>query len=132
MTNQSVERFKQLTVDLQKEVHVAAVDELNKQANGLVSLMISAAPHDKGNLAHTVRVVKTSKDTIVRIVAGGSLTTRRSVSGQPFDYARADEFGTVKMAARPFFFPTYRLFRKKIIATMRRRITASIKTRSAE
>jgi hypothetical protein len=36
------------------------------------------------------------------------------------------------MPAKPFFFPSYRLRKKKIVATMKRRITASIKKRSAE
>ena len=132
MANKSVERFKKLTEELQKEVYDAAVTELNVQAKYLASLMVSAAPHDKGNLEHSVRVVPGRRATQVRIVAGGKLTTRLSVSHKPFDYARADEFGTVKMPARPFFFPTYRLMKKKIIAGMKRKITASIKARSAE
>jgi len=132
MANKSVERFKLLTDDLKKEVHDQAVNELNAQARDLADLMISVAPHDEGNLQHSVRIVPGKKDTIVRIVAGGSLTIRRSVSSKPFDYARADEFGTVKMPARPFFFPTYRLRKKKIIAAMKRKIAASIKKRSAE
>ena len=68
----------------------------------------------------------------VRIVAGGNMTIRPGLSGKPYDYVRADEFGTVKMPARPFFFPTYRLRKKKMIADMKRRLTASIKQRSAE
>jgi HK97 gp10 family phage protein len=132
MANKSVERFKLLTADLRKEVHDAAVKELNAQGQVLAGFMIAAAPHDKGNLEHSVRVIPGKKDTQIRIVAGGNLTTRASVSSKPFDYARADEFGTVNMPAKPFFFPTYRLMKKKIVSTMKRRITATIKARSAE
>jgi HK97 gp10 family phage protein len=131
--NQSVLRFRRLTEQLQAEVHKEAVDELNAQADNLVRLDILAAPHDEGNLEHSVRKVPDrKKDTVVRVVAGGRLTIRPSVSSKPFDYARADEFGTVKMSARPFFFPTYRLTKKKMISAMKRRITKAIKNRSAE
>lgn len=130
--NKSVEAFKKLTKDLQQEIHDAAVKELNAQGNTLVSQMISAAPEDTGNLSHSVRKIAGKSDTQIRIVAGGVLTIRPSVSSKPFDYARADEFGTVHMGQQPFFFPTYRLMKKKMISTMKRKITASIKKRSAE
>jgi HK97 gp10 family phage protein len=130
--NQSVERFRRMTKDLQKEIHDEAVKELNAQGDMLVRQMISAAPQDVGNLQHSVRKIAGKTDTQIRIMAGGVLTTRSSVSSKPFDYARADEFGTQKMAAKPFFFPVYRLLKKKVISTMKRRITASIKKRSAE
>lgn len=133
MANKSVERFRALTQQLKDEVHAEAVAELNAQADNMVRVMISAAPHDTGNLEHSVRKVPDrTKDTVVRVAAGGRLTIRKSVSSKPYDYARGDEFGTVKMTAKPFFFPTYRLLKKKMIATMKRRITASIKKRSAE
>jgi HK97 gp10 family phage protein len=131
--NQSVLRFRKLTEDLKAEVHKEAVAELNAQGDDLVRKMVLAAPHDEGNLEHSVRKVPDrTKDTVIRIVAGGRLTIRPSVSSKPFDYARADEFGTVKMTARPFFFPTYRLTKKKMISAMKRRITKAIKSRSAE
>ena len=131
--NQSVLRFKRLTEELQKEVRKEAVSELNAQADNLVRLIELAAPHDEGNLEHSVRKAPDrNKDTVVRVVAGGRLTIRPSVSSKPYDYARGDEFGTTKMAAQPFFFPTYRLTKKKMISAMKRKITKSIKNRSAE
>jgi HK97 gp10 family phage protein len=131
--NKSVERFRKLTEDLRKEVHDLAVAELNAQGDGLVQTMESVAPRGPtGNLVHTIKKVPGKSDTQIRIIAGGALTVRPSVSSKPYDYARADEFGTVNMPAKPFFFPSYRLRKKKIVATMKRRITASIKKRSAE
>ena len=132
MANQSVQRFRQLTEELQGEVVDGAVQELNDQADRLVQFMIAAAPYDEGNLQHSVRKVPGKRKTQVRIVAGGKLTIRPSVSTKPFDYSRADEFGTLHMRAKPFFFPTYRLMKKKIISAMKRKITKAIKERSAE
>jgi HK97 gp10 family phage protein len=132
----SLERFRKLTDDMKKTVHVEAVAELNRQAALLketIQAVAPVAPVEGGELKTSVRLIPDrSKDTIVRVVAGGELTTRPSISSTPFDYARADEFGTQKMAAQPFFFPTYRLMKKRIIAAMKRRITRNIKKYSAE
>lgn len=132
MANKSVLAFRRLIEDLKNEVRDGAIEELNVQAGELANLIESVAPKHEGTLAHTVRVIPGKKKTQVRIVAGGSLTTRPAISSKPYDYARADEFGTVDMPAQPFFFPTYRLRKKKIISAMKRKITKAIKQRSAE
>lgn len=132
MVNKSVLRFKALTEELKKEVREQAVKELHNQAKILAKSMVMAAPHDTGNLQHSVRIIPGKKDTQVKVVAGGKLTIRPGVSSKPFDYARADEFGTRAMPAKPFFFTTYRANKKKIKSTIKRKISKAIKDRSAE
>jgi HK97 gp10 family phage protein len=133
MTNKSVEAFKKLTTDMMREVYLDAVGELNDQADKLVGTMQQVVRHGPtGDLANSIRTQQTSKPTIVRVVAGGASTTRTSAGGRPYDYARAVEFGTVHMPAEPFFFPTFRLMRKKMRSDMRRKITATIEKYSAE
>lgn len=129
--NLSVERFRKLTDQLKKEVHAGAVAELNDCGDELARLIESVAPEHEGRLKATVKKVPGKKDTVIRIVAGGRGTVRLGVESKDYDYSRADEFGTVNMPAQPFFFPTYRLRKKKIIGRMKRRITASIRKRSA-
>lgn len=139
--NVSVERFRRLTEQLKNEVHIEAVRELYNQANNLREAIEELAPIysgpplpdvDPGALKSTVRTVPDrSKDTVVRVVAGGRETTHE-VAGKPYDYARAVEFGTVAMSAHPFFFPTYRLMKRRMIAVMKNRITRTIKKYSAE
>jgi HK97 gp10 family phage protein len=125
--------FQKLTKDLIDEVRAISIQELNTQADELVEAMQSVAPRgETGELEHSIRKVPGNSPYVVRVVAGGQQTIRKEISSQPYDYVRADEFGTVKMAARPFFFPTYRLRKKKMIADMKRRLIASIKKRSAE
>jgi len=138
--NQSVERFKALTEERKRTVHNNAVNELHEQASYLKDIIASVAPvyHgpslpgvDPGALRASIKVVPDrSKDTVVRIVAGGPTTIHPA--GTPYDYARGVEFGTHNMRAEPFFFPTYRLLKKKIIAGMKRRITREITKYSAE
>ena len=72
MANKSVERFRQLTHDMQIDVLADAVEELNAQADELVKVIDNVAPRGAtGHLEHTIRKVPGSKLTIVRVVAGG-------------------------------------------------------------
>jgi HK97 gp10 family phage protein len=130
--NVSVLRFRALTTALKQEVFNDAVAELKVQADGLVSLMESVVPVAKGDLEISIRKVDGKSPTQVRIVAGGKGTIKTSPSGSSYDHARAVEFGTVNMKAEPFFFPSYRLAKKKMISSMKRKLTATIKKRSAE
>jgi HK97 gp10 family phage protein len=130
--NESVEKFRRLSKAMQKEVFDEAISELNRQADGLVDAMKRVVARGKtAHLAESIRKVQGPKPTIVRIVAGGVSTRQQSVHSN-FDYARAVEFGTRKMHAEPFFFPTYRLLRKKMRSSMKRKISATINKRSAE
>ena len=133
MVNKSVEAFRRLTVDLQRAVYTDAIAELDAQADGLVTRMKSVVKHGPtGSLANSIRKQRGKVPTVVRVMAGGSATTRTGGGGRPYDYARAVEFGTVAMPATPFFFPTFRLMRKAMRSSMRRKITKRIKQYSAE
>ena len=130
-TNVSVERFRALTEQMKQQVFDDAADELDRQADQLLQLMQSVAPRgETGELEHSIRKVPGKSKLVQRIVAGGALTIRKG-SGKPYDYSRADEFGTVNMKAKPFFFPTYRLRKRKICRPMKRKLTATIKKYSA-
>jgi HK97 gp10 family phage protein len=132
MVNKSVEAFRRLTVDMQRAVYNDAVTELDVQASGLVTRMKSVVKHGPtGHLAESIRKQAGKTPTIVRVMAGGEATTTGHGS-KSYDYARAVEFGTQKMTAEPFFFPTFRLMRKTMRSSMRRKITKRIKQYSAE
>ena len=132
-TNKSVEKFRRLTVELQRQVYLDSVAELEVQSTALMQQIKAVAPTGPtGNLASSVRKERGKRETVVRVMAGGFLTTRKGGGGQPYDYARAVEFGTEKVSAQPFFFPTYRLMKKSMQSAMRRKITKRIKQYSAE
>ena len=131
--NKSVVAFRKLTVDMQRQIFVDAMSELNAQADGLVDLMKSSVVHGPtSNLANSIRKEPGRKETVVVIRAGGPTTTTQISGGKSYDYARAVEFGTEKgVTAQPFFFPSYRLTKKKMRSVMRRKITKTIKQFSA-
>jgi HK97 gp10 family phage protein len=133
--NQSVEQFQKLTVKLKRQVKDDAVAELAAQSDLLMATMRTAVPHGvTGDLAASIRKESDRDGLLMRIKAGGLLTMRLhgGDSRKPYDYARAVEFGTEKMSAHPFFFPSYRLMRKGMKSAMKRKITKTIKQYSAE
>jgi HK97 gp10 family phage protein len=133
MANKSVEAFRRLTLDMQRQVYNDAIVELDATADRLVGMMKAVVKHGPtGHLAQSIRKQPGAKPTVVRVMAGGDATTRQGGGGRPYVYARAVEFGTVHMAAEPFFFPTFRLMRKPMRSSMRRKITKRIKQYSAE
>jgi HK97 gp10 family phage protein len=131
----TADKFRALTRKLQQEVVVAATAGLNEGADQLVSLMKVAAPvGETGHLRESIRK-EPGRDVLqVKVKAGGPLTTKevRKGSGVPYDYARADEFGTQKDPAHPFFWPSYHLMKKSIRAAVRKTIAKAIKERSAQ
>lgn len=132
MANKSVEAFKRLTLDMQRQVYNDAVGELGSQADALVTMMKSVVKHGPtGHLANSIRKGPGARPTVVRVMAGGAETTVGR-GAKSYDYARAVEFGTQHMTAEPFFFPTFRLMRKRMRSSMRRKISKTIETYSAE
>lgn len=102
------------------------------QAGLVASEIRSVAPVDDtsdthGALRDSVRVERgtptTKRAFVVKIKAGGDRTKEEG----NYDYARANEFGTQKMAAQPFFFPIWRARRKEVRATVKKRVRAAVK-----
>lgn len=120
--NLSVEQFKQLMT----RIAPAAADELRSavfdQANALSNAQRSAAHVADGAYRDSHRVEPGRHPLQARVLAGGSLTTKNG-----YDYANANEFGTEKMNARPSFWPTYRLMKRRIRSAISRRANKAIR-----
>lgn len=116
MANASVQAFKAALRANAQRARGNAPARAENEANGLADKMRAAAgAHRKsGNTVNSIQVTKAGRKT--RITAGGDLTTKevRKGSGATFDYVRAEEFGTQKEIAIPFFFNTYRAERDGI------------------
>ena len=122
--NLSVQQFQDLMAKIPKVV----ADELKlipyEQAQVLANAMKAAAPvgHDaRHELRDSIRVEAGRRPLQAFVRAGGPTTTIISVqTGHPYDYAIANEFGTQRMVAQPFFWPVYRLMKRRIRAAMSR------------
>jgi len=126
--NLSVQQFQ----DLMKRIPQAAAEELtgavNAAGDDLVNHMKPAVPtgvDGRNELLESVRKAPGKHPLQVRVMAGGELTTR-AIGGGSYDYANAVEFGTEKMHAQPFFWPTYRLRKRAIVSTLARRARKAI------
>lgn len=94
------------TVDLMRRFAPVETGKLRAS----IDFTFGEAP--KGALASDARAAKAESGLAVTMFAGGK---------QAF-YARFQEFGTTNMAANPFFFPAYRLGRKRAKSRLSRSI----------
>lgn len=133
------QRFTAIPENVRTEVAA----QMEVEANKLVRQMRAVAPKDSGQLAAsigwtwgdapegslsigTIRGNEYGKVKIT-IYAGGPQTVVKNKRGMEFQLARLQEFGTKRMPANPFFFPTYRSNEKNIRSSLSRAVTRAVK-----
>lgn len=141
--------------DLPFKVKRRLAETIKAEAEGLADAIKSAAPRRTGALAESVRVRRKKNDLQLEVTAGGDSTTSKasrgtdytrevevgsgdtagisktplgSGEGVTYDYARAIEFGTVKMAAQPFFYSTYRAREPQIRENIDKAVEEALKS----
>lgn len=171
--NVSVERFKKLTEDLQKECLQIAKQELGNQADRLVGVMKSVCPvhadppPQPGLLRNSIawtfgtppptratqairpKTPKSGSEFVATVYAGDdeayyaawvefgtqahSLSKGASTSREGHRRSKRQGQGPQHpgSVAKPFFWPSYRLLKKSMRSTMKRRLSTAIKKRSA-
>lgn len=129
MANSSVADFKRRLERIPASVRSEAFGVLVSKVQQLANAIKQTAPEEDGALKASVRQTIDPSRLMVTVRAGGPSTTRPVRNGATvlYDYALGQEFGTEKMPANPFFWPTYRTFRKPIRAATKRAITKAIK-----
>lgn len=151
MANQTLGQFKarlaRIPVSLRREI----MRTIETQADGIANQMRAKAPvGDTGNLRRSIRTEK--GDLRVSILAGGDTTqkesggvlrsfvqgvrdglrgraARKAAKSGAYDYAFANEFGTQKMKAQPFFYPTFRSKRAGARKAIREAVKRAINER---
>ncbi|QOF71472.1 HK97 gp10 family phage protein [Aminobacter sp. SR38] len=138
---------RKLTVTIPAKVEAATKKAMEKGADELVDMMkrlVSvSADGSHGKAPGTLRdsIGWTWGDA-----PKGSFTIMKSSGGREYSglkitiyagnkeafYARWNEFGTMKMSAQPFFFPSYRAMRKRIKSRITREMKKAIRSESAE
>ncbi len=129
--NLSVKQFQDLMANLPKKVAEELQDAPFSEGERLADTMRKVVPQGidhRRELLESIRVEEGRKPLQVFVKAGGPLTTKevRKGSGVSYDYALANEFGTQKMRAQPFFWPTYRLMKKRIRAAIAKKARKAI------
>jgi hypothetical protein len=98
-------------------------------ADEITGIQKALAAKDDGDLAGSVRNSYDEAELRATLTAGGEATTRpvREGADVDYDYALANEFGTQEMAAQPFFYPGYRLGKKRAKSRISRAVTKAAK-----
>lgn len=118
------DRLKRKMLAIPQDVKRAMKVQNAKNAGDLVAVMKGFAPKDDGDLAASITHEEDSDNTRIsqRVSAGGAATTRpvRSGASATTDYALHQEYGTENQPANPFFWPSWRLMRRRLKARMTR------------
>lgn len=129
--NLSVAQFQDLMDNIPKAIADEMRGAVKEQGEALASAMRQAVPlgvDGRHELQESIRVEDGKHPLQVRVKAGGELTTKevRKGSGVRYDYANANEFGTREMNAQPFFWPTYRLMKRRVRSAINRKMRKGI------
>ena len=120
-------RLSRLPEKVRKDTN-AAIEQNADEWVTLSRKMAPIDPQDGVHLRPSIRHYQTETGGQV-VRAGGETTTKRVRDGQfgMYDYALGQEFGTMKMPAQPFFWPAYRLLKKRFGGRRSRAMNKAIK-----
>jgi HK97 gp10 family phage protein len=115
-----------------KEVREAVKPSLEKSGNELAGAMKHLAPVDTGALRDSIAVTDPGERTPPYSQPGGSTTVPENAvaitaGDEDVRYAHLVEYGTAEAHAQPYFWPAYRLFKKRITNRTKRAISAAVK-----
>jgi HK97 gp10 family phage protein len=118
-TVQGLDRLRAKLRAMPEKARTRMREALVKSAGELVSAQKSLAERSRhtGTVIDSIHARDGAHDLSQEVVAG---------EGKAF-YARFLEFGTVKAPAQPFFFPAYRLLRKKFKTRIRSATSKAVK-----
>lgn len=129
MKIQNRERLRQKIAALPGAIRTELMKAVLASGREINALQRQFVPREDGELAATIDMIVNEAELKVTLVAGGEFTTKAVQHGRDgeYDYAFAQEFGTREMAAKPFFYPAYRLGKKRAKARISRAITKAAK-----
>lgn len=101
---QGLERLKAKIAALPTVSKIEMMASLNQSADELAAMQKRLVAVDEGDTRESIEKIEGKHELQIIVQAGGKKAP----------HARWLEFGTVKAAARPFFWPSYRSLRKRI------------------
>lgn len=140
---EGLDRFNRRMNAIPKRMREAVAEEMEKTAAEIVDKMRALAP--KGRSQRLVNSIGWTWGDAPKgaIVLGSVRGTRRRSRGKNVGYAalritiyagggsafyaKFHEFGTVKMAASPFFYPSWRLYRRRVKSRINRAMKRALK-----
>ena len=127
-----LDRLKRRLEAIPESVRNAVKPALQKSADELADRMRSLAPVDQGDLRDSIAVTMGPGRTPPYSTPGGAKEVLENavaitVGNSKVRYGHILEHGSTKMAAQPFFWPSYRLLRRKLQNRIKRRISKAVR-----
>jgi HK97 gp10 family phage protein len=132
MKDGGLSRFQRRMNAIPKEVRAAVKPALLKSAHEMQDAMEALVPEDTGDLLGSIEVSGPGGTTPPYSQPGGSHTVPKNavaitVGNTDVRYAHLVEYGTTDSAAQPFFWPAFRLLRKRANSRIKRAISKAVK-----
>lgn len=132
MSDGGLSSFQRRMRAIPKEARKAVTPALMASAYDIADIMEGMAPEDSGDLVNSIAVTGPGQQTPPYSQPGGSMTVPENaaaitVGNTAVRYPHLQEYGTRHHAAQPFFWPGYRMGRKRALNKIKRAIGKAIK-----
>lgn len=130
--SQQSDRLERHLDAIPRAVKAAVVPALTKSGQDLATMQRVLAPRDSGDLQNSIAVTLPGGTTPPYSQPGGSRTAKENevlvtVGNSDVRYPHLVEYGTATAAAQPYFWPAYRLLKKKMASRIKRAIAKAVK-----
>jgi len=134
---QGMGRLKRTLKRLPDQVEQSVQPALKRSAEELANVQRSLAPKDTGALANSIAVTTAGNTTPPYSLPGGSRQVGPNevvvtAGNSEVRYAHLVEYGTSEADAQSFFWPAYRLLKKRLQGRITRAMAKAVKEGFAE
>ena len=132
MSDGGLSSFQRRMRAIPKEARKAVTPAAMASAYDIADIMEGMAPEDSGDLVNSIAVTGPGQQPPPYSQPGGSMTVPENaaaitVGNTAVRYPHLQEYGTRHHAAQPFFWPGYRMGRKRALKKIKRAIGKAIK-----
>lgn len=125
-------RFQKRMNAIPEAVRKAALPAIQKSAEEIAATMRSLAPKEEGDLRDSIEITGPGQTTPAYSQPGGSQVVPENsfaitVGNEDVRYPHLQEYGTTRHPAQPFFWPAYRMNRKRAESRIKRAISKAVK-----
>jgi len=127
------ERLKRRLQAIPKATIAAVTPALRKAADQMADTMRQLAPVDTGDLKDSIAVTPAGQSTPPYSQPGGSMVVPPNAvaitaGNTDVRYPHLVEYGTSKTPPHPFFWPAFRLHRKKAASAIKRAVSKAVRS----
>ncbi len=130
-----LDRLKRKLKRLPERAEAEIRKAIAASAQEIVEMAKRLVPVDQGDLRDSIGwtwgLAPEGSKILGSAKGGAALTATIFAGNDEAFYARWVEFGTTKMTAQPFFFPSYRANRKRAVSRIKRAVSKAAKAEAA-